>query len=318
MHNPTRWAPSRHLLATVSVIGVSVTLVVGINSSKSSAASSRTVSAASVAKAKSGSVKVDSKLAAEVPASVKSAGITAAIDPSFPVDNYYASNGTTVVGLSPDLLKDVGQVLGVKIKITPLSLTSIIPGLQDKRFAMAGMVLTDTGPREKQFTLIDFQHAGQEFLVKSGNPDKISSLADTCGKPIAVEQGGTPVALLQTQSSKCTKAGKAAVTISQFPTANQALLAVESGRADATISDYTKTGYQVQHSNHELQEAGSPFGDTPAGWGIPKGSALVKPLVGAIDELISNGTYAKVFKKYGLTKAELSKAEVNAASAGAS
>jgi polar amino acid transport system substrate-binding protein len=301
----------------VGVIGVSLTLAACGSSSKSSASSS-SASASSGTNAKPTSEKVDSTLAAEVPASIKSAGITAAIDPSFPVNNYYASNGTTVIGLSPDLLQDVGQLLGVKVKITALSLTSIIPGLQDNRFDVAGMVLTDTAPREQQFTLIDFQQAGQEFLVKKGNPDNISSLADTCGKPISVEQGGTPVALLQAQSSTCTKAGKPAVTISQFPTVNQALLAVEDGRADATVSDYTKTGYQVQHSNGELQEAGSPFGNTPAGWGIPKGSALEKPLVGAIDELISNGTYAKVFNKYGLTKAELSKAEVNAASAGAS
>jgi polar amino acid transport system substrate-binding protein len=317
MPKSIRWLSSHRPLSVAAVIAASMTLAACGSSSKSSGATSAATPSSGTPTAATAK-KVNATLAAEVPASIKSAGITAAIDPSFPVDNYYASNGTTVIGLSPDLLQDVGQLLGVKVKITPLSLTSIIPGLQAGRFDMAGMVLTDSAPREAQFTLIDFQQAGQEFLVKKGNPGHISNLAATCGKSISVEQGGTPVALLQTQSSMCTKGGKPAVKIQQFPSTNQALLAVEAGRADATVSDYTKTGYQVQHSNGELQEAGSPFGNTLAGWGIPKGSALEKPLVGAIDELIKNGTYTKVFKKYGLTKAALPKAEVNAASAGAS
>lgn len=258
----------------------------------------------------------NSTLAAELPASIRSAGsVNVAIDPSFPVNNYYDSNGKTVIGLSPDLLTAVAQVLGIKVNISTVKLAGIIPGIQAGRYDMAGMVLTDSAAREQQIDLIDFQQAGQEFLVPKGNPNKLATLADTCGHKIAVSEGGTPVTLLQKQSAECTAGGKPAVSIQQFPDVNQALLAVQNNRAEATISDFTKTEYEVQHSNGTLERSGNPFSTTPAGWGVPKNSQLGKALSDTIDSLITNGTYAKIFGKYQLTQAQLPKVVINGAGA---
>jgi polar amino acid transport system substrate-binding protein len=175
-------------------------------------------------------------------------------------------------------------------------------------------VLTDSSVREKQIDLIDFEQAGQELLVQSGNPAHLNSLAGTCGHKIAVAESGTPVTVLQAQSTKCTSSGKPAVTIQQFPDVNQAFLAVQNNRADATITDFTKSGYEVQHSGSTLEQVGSPFAAAKAGWGVPKNSPLGKALGNAIDELIKNGTYSKIFGKYHLTKAQLPQAVVNSAS----
>jgi polar amino acid transport system substrate-binding protein len=256
-------------------------------------------------------------LAAQLPDSVKSSGvINAAIDPHFAVNNYYDSDGKTVIGLSPDLLAAVGQVLGVKINTSTVKLASIIPGLQAGRYDMAGMVLTDSTEREQQIDLVNFQQAGQEFLVPKGNPSKIATLADTCGHKIAVAEGGTPVTLLQKQSAACTASGQPEVTVQQFPDVNQAILAVQNNRSDATITNFTKSAYEVEHSNGTLELSGDPFAATLAGWGLPKNSPLTKPISDAINALIADGTYAKIFAKYQLTKAQLPKVVINGAGAG--
>jgi polar amino acid transport system substrate-binding protein len=286
--------------------------VVGLSACGSSAPSQSSASGTGSAT----TLKASATLKAELPAAVRKSGVLrAAIDPSFPINNYYAADGKTVIGLSPALLQDVAQVLGVKLQISAVNLATIIPGMQSGRYDMAGMVLLDSSTREQQIDLVDFQEAGQEILVSSSNPGHLTNVASTCGHKIAVAEGGDPVTILQDQSKKCTSAGKAAVTIEQFPNVNQALLAVENNRADATITDFTKSGYEVQHSNGQLKLVGPQFSATDAGWGVLKGSSLGKALQGAIDELIKDGTYSKVFANYQLAQAELPQAVIDGAAA---
>ena len=260
-------------------------------------------------------VQKDESLAAQLPASIKSSGtIKAVIDPGFPVNNYYAPDGKTIVGLSPDLLEAVGKVLGVKIDVSTGKLTSIIPALQSGRYDMAGMLLTDSAERRKVIDLVDFEKGLQELLVQDGNPKKIDSLATTCGQKVAVAEGGEPVNLLEEQSTKCLADGDKAVSILRFPEVSQALLAVKNGRADATITNFTKSEYEVEGSQGTLQLAGEPFSPGLTGWGLPKNSALTDPIVGAIDALIKQGTYAKIFTKWKLEEAQVTAAVVNGGS----
>jgi polar amino acid transport system substrate-binding protein len=313
--------PRRNATRIIAPIALTVVAVValaacssssqGTNSSSGASSSGTTASGTGASTTVQGA---SASLNAELPAAIRKSGVLkAAIDPSFPVNNYYASDGKTVIGLSPDLVTAVAQVLGLKLQISAVSLATIIPGIAAGRYDMAGMVLLDSSVREQQIDLVDFQRAGQELLVSSGNPAHVTALADTCGHKIAVASGGNPVTLLQAQSAKCTSEGKSAVTIQQFPNVNQALLAVEDNRADATITDFTKSGYEVSHSNSQLELVGAPFAAADAGWGVPKGSSLGKAIKDAIDELITNGTYAKIFAKYQLTKAELPQTVINAA-----
>jgi len=268
--------------------------------------------------ASSGPVQKVDSIAAELPDAIKSSGVIhAVIDPGFPVNNYYDTDGKTVIGVSPDLLEAVGQVLGVKIQISTAKLATIIPALQAGRFDMAGMVLTDSAAREAQVDLIDFEQAGQELLVQKGNPSQLSTMEDTCGHTIAVAEGGHPVALLTKQSASCTAAGKKAVTIKQFPDVNQAILAVQNNRADATITDFTKSAYEVGHSKGTLEQAGDPFAPSKAGWAVPKNSPLTPALSDAIDALIQDGTYASILAKWQIAQAKVSKAVVNGAGASA-
>jgi polar amino acid transport system substrate-binding protein len=300
-----------HLAGLVAPVAALAT-VIGLSACGSSAPSQGGASAAGT----TATLKANPTLKAELPASIRKSGVLqAAIDPSFPINNYYAADGKTVIGLSPDLLKDAAQVLGVKLQISAVSLATIIPGMQAGRYDVAGMVLLDSSAREQQIALLDFQKAGQELLVAAANPAHLTNLTSTCGHTVAVEEGGDPVTILQAQSKACTSAGKAAVTIQQFPNDDQALLAVENNRADATITDFTKSGYEVQHSNGQLKLVGPQFSATDAGWGVPKGSSLGKALQGALDELIKDGTYNKVFAKYQLTQAELPQAVINGAAA---
>ena len=51
--------------------------------------------------------------------------------------------------------------------------------------------MSDTPERQKSIDFVDYFTAGTSILVKKGNPQKINSLDDFCGKTIALQRGTT-------------------------------------------------------------------------------------------------------------------------------
>jgi len=262
---------------------------------------------------------LDAALAADLPVAIRQAGvIKAAVDPSFPVNNFYAADGTTLQGVSPELAAAIGTVLGVKVQLTAEKLTGILPALQSGRYDMAAMVLADTAVREKQVDLVDFENAGQQFLVAAGNPHHINQLGDLCGNSVAVNQGGAPVAIVEKQSADCTAAGKPAVVIHQYPAVPQTVLAVEDGQADATIADITKTSYEAEQSNGKLEAAGTQFAPSMFGFAVAKSDpGLSKAVAGAIDQLIQDGTYGSILAKWHVEQTAMKQVVINGAASAA-
>src|SRR6185437_1231321 len=94
--------------------------------------------------------KKDSKVAALVPAAIRSKGtITVASDASYPPMESFAADGKTIVGWDPDMAKGLAAVMGVKAKVVNATFDAIIPGLAAKKYDVGMSSFTDTKEREK-------------------------------------------------------------------------------------------------------------------------------------------------------------------------
>src|SRR5207245_7525487 len=138
------------------------------------------------------------------------------------------------------------------------------------------------------------------FYVKATGGPTINTLADLCGHTVAVEKGTTQAADATTQSGKCKAAGKAGVKVSVFPDQNGANLALSSGRAQVGMADSPVAAYIVKKSGGQFKLSGRPYGTAPYGIAIPKGDGMAKPILDALRELIANGSYKAVLKKWGV------------------
>src|SRR2546428_11288656 len=135
----------------------------------------------------------------------------------------------------------------------------------------------------------------------------INTLDALCGHTVAVEKGTTQLDDATAQSKKCTDAGKAAVSVSAFPDQNGANLALQSGRAEVGMADSPVAAYQVKLSNGKFKLSGQPYGVAPYGIAIPRpaGSApgtgpMTKPILDALNKLISDGVYLQILTKWGV------------------
>ena len=102
----------------------------------------------------------------------------------------------------------------------------------------------------------------------------ITSLNDLCGHTVAVEKGTTEETDARTQSEKCKKAGKPAVTVLSFPDQNGANLALSSGRAQLGFADSPVAEYQVKKSGGQFKLVGPSIANAPYGLAVAKNSGL--------------------------------------------
>jgi polar amino acid transport system substrate-binding protein len=249
-----------------------------------------------------------------VPAALKSKGVlVAATSADYAPDEFIASNGHTIVGFDADLAAAIARQMGVKLQIVNASFDSLIPGLAAHKYDIAIASQNDTKQREKVVDFVDYFNAGESFFTKAQGGLSINSIADLCGHSVAVEKATTEVTDAQTQSTKCTKAGKAPVTVLQFPDQNGANLALVSGRAQLGFADSPVAAYQVKRSGGQFKLVGQPYASGLHGIAMPKGSGLAKPVLAALKALIADGQYHSILAKWGVTNLAIGDPAINGA-----
>ncbi|MGC9221585.1 MAG: ABC transporter substrate-binding protein [Solirubrobacteraceae bacterium] len=259
---------------------------------------------ASATAASAGSVPSIVKL---VPKAIRSGGrLTVASDATYAPDEFIGSNGTTVVGMDADLMNAIGKVMGLKVSIANVTFDNIIPGMVAGRYMIGASSFTDTKAREKQVNFVDYAYVGESFYTLAHGGTNIKSIANICGLTVSVEKGTTEETDAQAQSKTCTKEGKKAVNVRVFPDQTEANLAVSSGRAQLGFADTPVADYQVKEAHGKFRLVGAAYAPAPYGLAVAKSTgSLTDAVKAAVLYLVKNGTYNKIFKKWGVQSIEI-------------
>jgi polar amino acid transport system substrate-binding protein len=249
--------------------------------------------------------------AATVPPKYQS-GLKVVADATYAPNEFFASDGKTVVGMDADLAKAIGGVLHVKVTMVNARFDTIIPGLQSGKYDLGMSSFTDTKAREKVVDFVTYFSAGTSFYGKVSSP-KIVSLGALCGHTVGVESGTTQATDATAQKATCKKAGKSGVTVSVFPDQNGVNLALSSGRVQVAMADSPVAAYQVTQSKGQFALMGKPYGTAPYGIAIPKKSGLAQPVLSAMKTLMKNGTYVKILKKWNIQEGAIQSPKINGA-----
>ena len=251
------------------------------------------------------------ELQAKLPAAIKSKGtLIVAADATYPPNEFIGKDGKTVEGMDADLAKALAGIVGLKANVENATFDSIIPGLAAHKYDLGMSSFTDTKEREKTVDFVTYFTAGTSFYVRGQGGPTVNTLADLCGKTVAVEKGTTQQTDAEAQSKKC--AG-AAVKVLTFPDQNGANLALSSGRAQVGMADSPVADYQVKQSNGQFKLVGRPYGTAPYGIAIPKDTGMAPVVQAGMNELIKNGTYMSILERWGVQSGAVKSAEINAA-----
>jgi polar amino acid transport system substrate-binding protein len=196
----------------------------------------------------------------------------------------------------------IAGLMGLEANPMAMDFGGLIPALQSGRMDIINSAMYIKPERAEQVDFVPYMRVGNEIVVKKGNPHGVASRADLCGLAVAVTLGGIQESYAREDSQKCTDAGKQAVNVLTFPTAQDSALAVRSGRADAFFNSTPGATVQMTELPDVYEIAGETFAaDTQIGFAVRKGDADTKR---AIEEALAiaatDGTYKKLIEKYGL------------------
>jgi polar amino acid transport system substrate-binding protein len=203
-------------------------------------------------------------------------------------------------GLDVELTSAVARKLGLKEEISDMAFPGLIPGVKSGRYDIAANQLEDSPARRKEVELVIYANAHMGVLTKKGGPE--ISPSDLCGRKLGVTQGTTQIQLLTRLSESCTNEGKQGISQEVFPDSASTVLAVSNGRAEGFVMNTATGKYMTETTatNLTLQPGTIPDAEAKVGIVVAPGSKLADAVRAAIQSLIDDGTYARLFQKYGM------------------
>ncbi|WP_456397607.1 transporter substrate-binding domain-containing protein [Desulfurobacterium sp.] len=195
-----------------------------------------------------------------------------------------------VVGFDVDLVKYIAKKLGVKVKLVQVTSKTRIPMLESGSVDLVAASMTHTRKRDLPIDFsISYYFDGQAILARSDCTAK--SYKDFAGKRVAAIQGAT--------SGPNFKRVQPKAQIVYFQEYPQALMALMKGKVDAITTDYSWCATQAKDSHGRLKVIGEPFTYEPYGMGVRENDSDFRDAINfAIQDAVTDGTYAKIYKKW--------------------
>ncbi|WP_040206116.1 basic amino acid ABC transporter substrate-binding protein [Neobacillus jeddahensis] len=199
-----------------------------------------------------------------------------------------------IVGFDVDFVNAVAKEAGYDVKIEHVGWDPIFVEIEKKTADFAVSAITITPDREDSYDFsVPYFLSKNEILVPKGST--IKSAKDLEGKKIAVQNGTTGMEVVEKLF------GKNNENIKKFENNNLAILELKNGGVDAVVADNSVVETYVKNNpkdNFEFIEDDGTFDNEFYGLLLPTGSKLKGDLDKAVKEVIDNGTYAKIYKKW--------------------
>jgi polar amino acid transport system substrate-binding protein len=261
-------------------------------------------------------VTKDDALAAKVPAELSGAGVlkVGSYVQSAP-NNFYAADGTTVIGSDHDLITAIAAKLGLRVEYRNQDFGALITSLKSARVDVTIAAMNDTAERQKSIDFVDYLTSGITIMVKKGNPAGITGPDTLCGKKIAVVTGTSQQEFAERTSKDCQGKGQAALAVTVTDSDSQNQTQLRTGRIDAIVNDLPSAVYiskTTQNGAAFEVVPGDVIDGAPYGIGVNKSKPQLRDAIAqALDALIQDGTYGKLLDAWGITSGSLTKAAVN-------
>ncbi|MFD5293598.1 ABC transporter substrate-binding protein [Streptomyces mutabilis] len=258
--------------------------------------------------------KVDS-IAALLPADVRKSGtLRVGSSVATPPAAYYP-NGSDKrpEGQDIDIADAVARVLGIELERQDASFETILPALRSGKYDFGTGNFGVTTERLKTLDFVTYINDGQGFAVKEGDTsfgNKVTDLVQLCGRTVGIGAGTTFEATLDANKGVCEKAGKKPYDVKVYSENGATVTALQQGRIDVIMSTINGLRYQASQPAAHTTFLGE-FHRLDVGFTFKKGSPLTEAFQAAVNELIKDGTYARILEKWGTSASAIEASRVN-------
>jgi polar amino acid transport system substrate-binding protein len=250
----------------------------------------------------------------------KTKTIVLATNAEYPTYQYYATTGGPMLGFEVDIWNEIGKELGVHIDVINTAFDGLIPGVEAGRYQTSMEALGDSAVREKSMIFVDTEYGtiGLYTLKTTAAAGTITSNPlSLCGQKTAVVVGSDDITdIEQYDSGYCTRHGKPAVQMLDYPDNASVLEALYSGRVTFIFSDAAAASQIIKGAPVPTVEV--PQNDWPKSYlgaiFAPDETQLATAWLAGLKAAISSGAYDAMMQSWDLSPMELNDPGINLAS----
>ena len=199
-----------------------------------------------------------------------------------------------IVGFDIDFIKAVAKEAGYELDIAHTGWDPIFVELEKKIADIGISSITINDERKKTYDFsVPYFLSTNKIMVPEGSD--IKSAEDLKDKKVAVQNATTG------QEAVEGLLGKNSSQIKKFENNNLAILELKAGGADAVVADNTVIEEYAKNNPNDkfviIEDKGA-FDQEFYGMMFTKGSKIKADFDKALNEILDNGTYAEIYKKW--------------------
>lgn len=222
-------------------------------------------------------------------AKVKDSGVlTVGTEGTYRPFSYH--EGSELTGYDVDVIKAVGQKMGVEVKFQETQWDAIFAGLDAGRFDVIANEVGINPQREEKYLFSEPYSVSTGVVVTKSDNTDITSFDSLKGKTTAQSQ----------TSNYYEEAKKAGANVEPVEGWAQAVTLLKQGRVDATINDkLTFLDSQKTNPDDSIKIAAEASEKSESGIAMRKDATdLQKAINDALEQLRADGELAKISEKY--------------------
>ncbi|MEU9073151.1 ABC transporter substrate-binding protein [Kitasatospora sp. NPDC048538] len=241
--------------------------------------------------------------AALLPEEVRAAG-TLTFGASFgaPPTAFYADQATKKpAGIDVDFTDAVARVLGLTVQREEAAFETILPALDSGKFDVGTGNFGVTTARLRTIDFVTYIDDGQGFAVRRDDTrtEPVTDLVQLCGLTVGTGAGTTFETTLNARKDVCAAAGRKPYEVKAFSDSGAVLTSLQQGRVDVLMSTINGLRYQAAQEASGTRFLGE-FHRLDVGFAFRKGSKLTPAFQAAVNQLIKDGTYERILRKWGV------------------
>ncbi|MEV7183948.1 ABC transporter substrate-binding protein [Kitasatospora sp. NPDC093102] len=308
-----RTSTARRLLATTALLPVLALAACGSDPKIASAAGAGGPAATATEDLVSGLAKSEAA-AALLPEEVRRAG-TLKFGSAFgaPPSAFHADQaGRKPAGIDVDFADAVAKLLGLTVQREEAAFETILPSLDSGKYDVGTGNFGVTTARLKTIDFVTYIDDGQGFAVKRDDTatQPVTDLLQLCGLTVGTGAGTTFETTLNSRKNVCADAGKKPYEVKAFSESGALLTSLQQGRVDVEMSTINGLRYQSAQEASGTRFLGE-FHRLDVGFALKKGSKLAPALQAAVNQLIKDGTYQRILRKWGVADSAIKESQIS-------
>ncbi|MEU3571663.1 ABC transporter substrate-binding protein [Kitasatospora sp. NPDC036755] len=303
----------RRLLATAALLPVLALAACGSDPKIAGAAVAGGPAATATEDLVSG-LRTSEAAAALLPEEVRRAG-TLKFGSSFgsPPSAFYADQvSKKPAGIDVDFTDAVAKLLGLTVQREEAAFETILPALDSGKFDVGTGNFGVTAARLKTIDFVTYIDDGQGFAVKKDNTaiQPVTDLVQLCGLTVGTGAGTTFETTLNSRRNVCADAGRKPYEVKAFSEGGALLTGLQQGRVDVVMSTINGLRHQAAQEASGTRFLGE-FHRLDVGFALKKGSKLAPALQAAVNQLIKDGTYERILRKWGVAESAITESQIS-------